>query len=65
MASDGPPGTDQAPSDLGTAIAALNSWTHRELQTKLAEIGAPTMGKEKKGRRRAMLEEGLCLANSS
>ncbi|KAJ4948942.1 hypothetical protein JOQ06_020463 [Pogonophryne albipinna] len=44
MASDGPPGTDQAPSDLGTAIAALNSWTHRELQTKLAEIGAPTMG---------------------
>ncbi|XP_038587603.1 LOW QUALITY PROTEIN: splicing factor 3B subunit 2 [Micropterus salmoides] len=44
MASDGPPGTDSLPSDLGTAIAALNTWTHHELQTKLAEFGAPTMG---------------------
>uniref|UniRef100_A0A671VBA4 Splicing factor 3b, subunit 2 n=1 Tax=Sparus aurata TaxID=8175 RepID=A0A671VBA4_SPAAU len=44
MASDGPPGTDSLPSDLGSAIAALNTWSHPELQSKLAELGAPTMG---------------------
>ncbi|XP_047461013.1 splicing factor 3B subunit 2 [Mugil cephalus] len=44
MASDGPPGTDSLPSDLGSAIAALNSWSNPELQSKLAELGAPTMG---------------------
>ncbi|KAM4536663.1 splicing factor 3B subunit 2 [Odontesthes bonariensis] len=44
MASDGPPGTDSLPSDLGSAIAALNSWSNPDLQAKLAELGAPTMG---------------------
>uniref|UniRef100_A0A7N8WSR3 Splicing factor 3b, subunit 2 n=1 Tax=Mastacembelus armatus TaxID=205130 RepID=A0A7N8WSR3_9TELE len=44
MASDGPPGTESLPSDLGSAIAALNTWTNPELQAKLAELGAPTMG---------------------
>ncbi|XP_041842415.1 splicing factor 3B subunit 2 isoform X1 [Melanotaenia boesemani] len=44
MASDGPPGTDSLPSDIGSAIVALNSWSHPELQAKLAELGAPTMG---------------------
>eukprot|EP00066_Takifugu_rubripes_P028385 XP_011617651.1 PREDICTED: splicing factor 3B subunit 2 [Takifugu rubripes] len=44
MASDGPPGTDSLPSDLGSAIAALNTWSNPELQSKLAELGAPTMG---------------------
>ncbi|XP_068443588.1 splicing factor 3B subunit 2 [Clinocottus analis] len=44
MASDGPPGTESLPSDLGSAIAALNSWSHPELHAKLAELGAPTMG---------------------
>lgn len=42
MASDGPPGTES--SDLGSAIAALNSWSHPELHSKLAELGAPMMG---------------------
>uniref|UniRef100_A0A8C8E0X4 Splicing factor 3b, subunit 2 n=1 Tax=Oryzias sinensis TaxID=183150 RepID=A0A8C8E0X4_9TELE len=42
MASDGPPGTD--PNDLGSVIAALNTWSVPELQGKLAELGAPTMG---------------------
>uniref|UniRef100_A0A3Q3K1G5 SAP domain-containing protein n=1 Tax=Monopterus albus TaxID=43700 RepID=A0A3Q3K1G5_MONAL len=44
MASDGPPGTESLPSDLGSAIAALNTWSNPELQAKLAELGAPTMG---------------------
>ncbi|XP_029382308.1 splicing factor 3B subunit 2 isoform X1 [Echeneis naucrates] len=44
MASDGPPGTETIPSDLGSAIAALNAWSNPELQAKLAELGAPTMG---------------------
>ncbi|KAK9524897.1 hypothetical protein VZT92_017261 [Zoarces viviparus] len=44
MASDGPPGTESLPSDLGSAIAALNTWSHPELHAKLAELGAPTMG---------------------
>ncbi|KAM4611815.1 splicing factor 3B subunit 2 isoform 2-T2 [Polymixia lowei] len=44
MASDGPPGTDSLPSDLGNAIAALNTWSNPELQAKLAELGAPAMG---------------------
>nr|XP_046235943.1 splicing factor 3B subunit 2 isoform X1 [Scatophagus argus] len=44
MASDGPPGTESLPSDLGSAIAALNTWSNPELQSKLAELGAPTMG---------------------
>ncbi|KAM7366421.1 hypothetical protein PAMP_015859 [Pampus punctatissimus] len=44
MASDGPPGTDSHPSDLGSAIAGLNTWSNPELQSKLAELGAPAMG---------------------
>lgn len=44
MASDGPPGTD--PNDLGSVIAALNTWSVPELQGKLVELGAPTMGKK-------------------
>lgn len=46
MATDGPPGTTDSlpPSDLGSAIAALNTWSHPELQGKLAELGAPNMG---------------------
>ncbi|XP_068164137.1 splicing factor 3B subunit 2 [Antennarius striatus] len=44
MASDGPPGTDSLPADLGSAIAALNSWSNAELQSKLGQLGAPTMG---------------------
>ncbi|KAM3590978.1 uncharacterized protein V6R79_019971 [Siganus canaliculatus] len=44
MASDGPPGTESLPSDLGSAISALNTWSNPELQSKLAELGAPTMG---------------------
>ncbi|KAG7495764.1 splicing factor 3B subunit 2 isoform X2 [Solea senegalensis] len=44
MASDGPPGTESLPSDLGKAIASLNAWSNPELQAKLAEMGAPTMG---------------------
>lgn len=46
MSSDGPPGTEPLPSDLGSAIAALNGWSNPELQAKLAELGAPTMGKK-------------------
>ncbi|XP_054656201.1 splicing factor 3B subunit 2 isoform X3 [Dunckerocampus dactyliophorus] len=44
MASDAPSGADARQADLGCAIAALNAWSHSELQTKLAELGAPTMG---------------------
>ncbi|XP_077598222.1 splicing factor 3B subunit 2 [Stigmatopora nigra] len=44
MASDAPPGADGHQADLGVAIAALNSWSHQELQTKLAELCAPVMG---------------------
>uniref|UniRef100_A0A8C2GGJ4 Splicing factor 3b, subunit 2 n=1 Tax=Cyprinus carpio TaxID=7962 RepID=A0A8C2GGJ4_CYPCA len=36
MASDGPPGAD---SNID-----INTWTHGELQAKLAEFGAPNMG---------------------
>ncbi|CAJ1086047.1 splicing factor 3B subunit 2 isoform X2 [Xyrichtys novacula] len=44
MATEGPPGTEVLPSDLGSAIAGLNTWSHQELQGKLAELGAPNMG---------------------
>ncbi|XP_057711493.1 splicing factor 3B subunit 2 [Corythoichthys intestinalis] len=44
MASDAPPGAEGHQNDLGVAIAALNSWSHPELQAKLAELGAPVMG---------------------
>ncbi|XP_063042515.1 splicing factor 3B subunit 2 isoform X2 [Engraulis encrasicolus] len=44
MASDGPPGTDGNPSDLGSAVASLNTWSIPELQARLADIGAPVMG---------------------
>ncbi|XP_056431635.1 splicing factor 3B subunit 2 [Gadus chalcogrammus] len=44
MASDGPPGTESLQSDLGSAIVALNTWSHPELQAKLGELGAPNMG---------------------
>uniref|UniRef100_A0A3B4H7U8 Splicing factor 3b subunit 2 n=1 Tax=Pundamilia nyererei TaxID=303518 RepID=A0A3B4H7U8_9CICH len=46
MASDGPPGTDSLPSDLGSAIAALNTWSIPDLQGKLAELGVPNMPRE-------------------
>uniref|UniRef100_A0A8C8JVB4 SAP domain-containing protein n=1 Tax=Oncorhynchus tshawytscha TaxID=74940 RepID=A0A8C8JVB4_ONCTS len=44
MASDGPPGTEPMPSDLGSSVAALNTWSNPELQAKLGELGAPNMG---------------------
>ncbi|KAM6949338.1 splicing factor 3B subunit 2 [Aplochiton taeniatus] len=44
MASDGPPGTESLPSELGNSIAALNTWSNPDLQAKLAELGAPNMG---------------------
>lgn len=65
MASDGPPGTESLPSDLGSAIASLNTWTNPELQSKLAELGAPAMGKKGPGTRQRAPVEGSCLANSS
>lgn len=65
MASDGPPGTESLPSDLGSAIAALNTWSNPELQSKLAELGAPAMGKEKPGKSQRAPVEVLCLANTS
>lgn len=64
MASDGPPGTDSLPSDLGSAIAALNSWSNPELQSKLAELGAPTIGKKRLVKTASTMVYGLCLANS-
>uniref|UniRef100_A0A673LW26 PSP proline-rich domain-containing protein n=1 Tax=Sinocyclocheilus rhinocerous TaxID=307959 RepID=A0A673LW26_9TELE len=39
MASDGPPGAD--------SNTDINTWTHGELQAKLAEFGAPNMGEMK------------------
>jgi len=56
MASDGPPGTESLQSDLGSAIVALNTWSHPELQGKLGELGAPNMGEESPESRRASLE---------
>uniref|UniRef100_A0A096LSB9 Splicing factor 3b, subunit 2 n=1 Tax=Poecilia formosa TaxID=48698 RepID=A0A096LSB9_POEFO len=44
MASDGTPVAEALPSELGNAIAALNTWSNPDLQTKLAELGAPNMG---------------------
>uniref|UniRef100_A0A4W5Q257 Splicing factor 3b, subunit 2 n=1 Tax=Hucho hucho TaxID=62062 RepID=A0A4W5Q257_9TELE len=44
MTSDGPPGTEPMPSDLGSSVAALNTWSNPELQAKLGELGAPNMG---------------------
>lgn len=46
MASDGPPGTETLPTELGNAIGALTTWSNPELQAKLAELGAPTMGEK-------------------
>lgn len=65
MASDGPPGTESAPSDLGSAIAALNTWSNPELQSKLGELGAPAMGKKGAGKRSGAPVEVSCLANRS
>lgn len=65
MASDGPPGTDSLPSDLGSAIAALNSWSNPELQSKLAELGAPTMGKKIFRMATSALKDALCFAKKS
>lgn len=65
MASDGPPGTDSLPSDLGSAIAALNTWSNPELQSKLAELGAPTMGKKRYRMAISALKGGLYLALKS
>lgn len=53
MASEGPPGAEGIPADLGAAIAALNSWSNPELQARLAEIGAPNMGKNRRDECRA------------
>ncbi|XP_015259200.1 PREDICTED: splicing factor 3B subunit 2 [Cyprinodon variegatus] len=44
MASDGTPVAEALPSELGNAIAALNTWNNPDLQAKLAELGAPNMG---------------------
>ncbi|XP_027894782.1 splicing factor 3B subunit 2 [Xiphophorus couchianus] len=44
MASDGTPVAEALPSELGNAIAALNTWSNPDLQAKLAELGAPNMG---------------------
>ncbi|XP_035287788.1 splicing factor 3B subunit 2 isoform X2 [Anguilla anguilla] len=44
MATDGPPGIEPNPPDLGGSLAALNTWSNSELQAKLSEIGAPNMG---------------------
>uniref|UniRef100_A0A3Q2UNX0 Splicing factor 3b, subunit 2 n=1 Tax=Fundulus heteroclitus TaxID=8078 RepID=A0A3Q2UNX0_FUNHE len=44
MASDGTPVAEALPTELGNAIAALNSWSNPDLQAKLAELGAPNMG---------------------
>lgn len=46
MASDGTPVAEALPSELGNAIAALNTWSNPDLQAKLAELGAPNMGKK-------------------
>ena len=54
MASDGPPGTESLQSDLGSAIVALNTWSHPELQAKLGELGAPNMGEQSRGDRRPL-----------
>uniref|UniRef100_A0A8B9GYW7 PSP proline-rich domain-containing protein n=1 Tax=Astyanax mexicanus TaxID=7994 RepID=A0A8B9GYW7_ASTMX len=35
--------------ELGASAAALNTWSHAELQAKLAEIGAPVMGELTRG----------------
>uniref|UniRef100_A0A3Q1CBT1 PSP proline-rich domain-containing protein n=1 Tax=Amphiprion ocellaris TaxID=80972 RepID=A0A3Q1CBT1_AMPOC len=61
MASDGPPGTESLPSDLGSAIASLNAWSNPELQAKLAELGAPTLGKKNTGKPAESPEDRLCL----
>lgn len=58
MASDGPPGTD-------SAVAALNTWSNPELQSKLAELGAPTMGKKRYRMAMSALKGGLYLALKS
>ncbi|XP_048883855.1 splicing factor 3B subunit 2 [Brienomyrus brachyistius] len=44
MASDGPPGTESNSTDLVGLISDLNTWSNPELQAKLAEIGAPSLG---------------------
>ncbi|XP_037336731.1 splicing factor 3B subunit 2 [Pungitius pungitius] len=65
MASDGPPGTESLQSDLGSAIAALNTWSHSELHSKLAELGAPTMGPREELMDRLkgyMLQTGILLS---
>ncbi|XP_034532545.1 splicing factor 3B subunit 2 [Notolabrus celidotus] len=65
MASDGPPGTESLPSDLGSAIAGLNTWSHPELQGKLAELGAPNMGPREELMDRLkgyMLQTGILLS---
>lgn len=48
MASDGTPVAEALPSELGNAIAVLNTWSNPDLQAKLAELGAPNMGKKRK-----------------
>ncbi|MED6274507.1 Splicing factor 3B subunit 2 [Characodon lateralis] len=44
MASNGTPVAEALPSELGNAIAALNTWSNPDLQARLAELGAPNMG---------------------
>ncbi|XP_017292715.1 splicing factor 3B subunit 2 isoform X1 [Kryptolebias marmoratus] len=68
MASEGAPGTDSLPSDLGSAIAALNTWSNPELQAKLAELGAPAMGSREELIDRLkgyMMQTGIILSKSN
>ncbi|XP_067380916.1 splicing factor 3B subunit 2 isoform X1 [Channa argus] len=68
MASDGPPVTESLSSDLGSAIAALTSWTIPELQAKLAELGAPAMGPREELMDRLkgyMIQTGIILSKPS
>lgn len=64
MASDGPPGTEPIPSDLGSSVAALNTWTNPELQAKLGELGAPNMGKKPKSEQQALNGTNACIVCS-
>lgn len=61
MASDGTPVAEALPSELGNAIAALNTWNNPDLQAKLAELGAPNMGEENAGKK---VFQAPCSANS-
>ncbi|XP_028973346.1 splicing factor 3B subunit 2 [Esox lucius] len=68
MASDGPPGTEPMPSDLGSSVAALNTWSNAELAAKLGELGAPNMGPREEMLDRLkgyMMQTGMILSKPS